>query len=1134
MRKNVITTVVAMLVSVQVFARSGNDEWPVSSFSGYESTVLGGGFIYHSPNLSVTSSMLVRSADSTAYVEWKTQRVPADFGNEYADFAWMFGINVTPDGHLFSLYVNGMKILSFTNPVVSKKTVWSVKGRGGAEITFIPTMIDMYHDLMGYAFLKLPAKYVKKGEEQVVRIHGQSTGSRVWYMTFETPVREEVNLNQIPAVVKRNGKLYDIVEFTITHLGEETRASITLDNGRRQSASIRPGYNSLMVRIPEISERATLKAKTIIDGQTFSNSLTVKPVRHWTVYLVQHTHTDVGYAEANDEIMAEQLRYIDYALDFCRDTDNFPPGAKFKWTCETAWAVKQYLLTRPKSQVDRLLRRIKQGRIEVTGLYLNMLDLVDESSLADMMRTVKYFRRHGIDVKTAMQDDVGDAPWCLVDYLSSAGVRYFALGQNPGHARRPFDKPTAFWWESPSGNRILAFRGEHYQYGNMLGLLSGDMRSFGNSLFLYLNNLAEKGYRMNMALLQFSGYFIDDSPPSVEACDLVKKWDDTFEWPKLKLATIGEFMSSVEKHYGPELPAYRLAWPGWWSDGVGSCALETAYIRDTQSGFIANEGLLSMAHLLGAKVTSDALRAMNVINDDITFFDEHTFGANESISNPLSLNSTVQWNEKSAYAWKAVEQNRLLRETSLGFLRHSLSKMKFPTVTVFNTLNTERSGVAQFFAYDDLMPPDKKITIIDSDGNKVPVQLAKSGPGGNYWDIFVKHAPSFGYETYRVIVGAEPPTHIVERRFSGVLENKYYKIVIDTVRGGITSLIDRSSNRDLVDSKAPWEFGQFIYERLANRRLLEGPGAMKYNPDLFRRTSMTDVRVGKMVDGPIWESLDVRGQVKGCADSEGVACEIRLFKYEKRIQLVFSMIKRQVFKPEAVYVAFPLRYPGSHVAFDVQGGTVIPGKGQLPGTASDWDYVQNFATVQGEGGQIILASPEAPLMEFGGINTGKWLKVNDPKKPYIYSYVLNNYWDTNYKAAQEGGLRWTYDITSSSDTTMQFATQFGWGMCVPLIATFMPGEGNGSQLVSHSVLNFPPGSLLLVFARPAWDGKGIVLCLRETDGKMTSLNTSELLKLDSSFRIYEINSLEDVIKQVTGKLSFKPYQVRFLLIRQGT
>ncbi len=940
-----------------------------------------------------------------------------------------------------------------------------------------------------------------------------------------------VEVNQLPAVVKGSLKNFNFIGVTVSKVDKESTVKVTLSNGVKEGFEVKKGNNLFEIQIPEVRQQGTIKAEVEFDGKSIEKEITIKPVPNWTIYLVEHTHTDVGYPEPQSEIMPEQLRYIDYALDYCDETDNYPDNAKFRWTCETAWAVQKYLRVRPKAQVERLLKRIKEGRIEVTGLYLNMSDMWDESCISDLLKVVKDFKDKGIKVQTAMQDDVNGAAWCLADYLKSAGIKYLSMGENGTHARRPFDKPTAFWWESPSGNKILAYRAEHYHFGNMLGILKG-MNSFESSLLPYLNKLKDNGYPFDRTMIQFSGYWIDDSPPSITACELVKEWNEKFEYPKLKLSTVSEFFNYIEKNDASKLPTYQLAWPDWWTDGAGSCALETAYVRNTQTDFIANQGLMSMAKLLGADIKPDALRAMNSINDNIAFFDEHTFGAAESVRQPLSLSTAVQWNQKSAYAWTAVKDNGILQQESLGLRRQFLPKYNFPSITVFNTMNTVRSGVAKFFAYDAFLPADKKVKVIDADGNEFPLRRAERGPGGFYWEIYVNKVPAFGYKTFKIIPGDEQPVKPSEQIFTGTLENKFYKLEVDTTKGGIISLIDKSDDRQLVDSKASWELGQFIYERLGDRKMLWGPGNVKYSPGLFTRTSMTNIKVGKVFEGPIWTSVNITGQVDGCADSNGVRCEIRLYNFEKKIQLVYSMDKLQVFEPEAAYVAFPFAPKESQISFEVQGGSVVPGKDQLPGSASDWDGVQNFASVRSNGGQIVFTSPEAPLMEFGDINTGKWQETSKVENPYIYSYVLNNYWGTNFRAGQEGGLRWTYDLTSSSDTSVQFAAEFGWGSRVPLVAMVRSGDGKSANLESKSILNFDSKDLLLVFARPAWNGNGVVFCMRETNGENASLNISKLISSKSSYKVYEVNSLEEQIRSLTGSVRFKPHEVKFILLKR--
>ncbi|NLP10373.1 glycosyl hydrolase family 38, partial [bacterium] len=196
--------------------------------------------------------------------------------------------------------------------------------------------------------------------------------------------------------------------------------------------------------------------------------LVLRKPRRRTLYLVQHTHTDIGYTRPQSEMLAEHLRYIDYALHCCDVTDDFPDDAKFRWTCEVAWPVQEFLKRRPPAQIARFLQRVQEGRIEVAGMFLNMAETATENSMAASLQPLLEFKqKYGIPVHTAMQNDVNGAAWCLVDYFSGIGVKYLTMGINKTRSLLPFDLPTAFWWESPSGKRTLAYRAEHYHMGNV-------------------------------------------------------------------------------------------------------------------------------------------------------------------------------------------------------------------------------------------------------------------------------------------------------------------------------------------------------------------------------------------------------------------------------------------------------------------------------------------------------------------------------------------------------------------------------------------------------------------------------------------------------------------------------------------
>lgn len=88
------------------------------------------------------------------------------------------------------------------------------------------------------------------------------------------------------------------------------------------------------------------------------------------------------------------------------------------------------------------------------------------NALVHSLEPIGMTKAQGLPVRTAMQDDVNGYAWCLVDYFQDLGIRYVTSGMNVARALRPFDVPTPFWWESPSGKRVLAYRADHYMTGN--------------------------------------------------------------------------------------------------------------------------------------------------------------------------------------------------------------------------------------------------------------------------------------------------------------------------------------------------------------------------------------------------------------------------------------------------------------------------------------------------------------------------------------------------------------------------------------------------------------------------------------------------------------------------------------------
>lgn len=884
----------------------------------------------------------------------------------------------------------------------------------------------------------------------------------------------------LPAVYKSKAGLMQKVQVEIRHAGLPTVATIRLGNFV-QKEKLEEGTNRITFDIPEV--RQTEEWPLVVTCAKVSETATVQvhPVRHWQMNMVQHTHTDIGYTRSQMEILAEHLRYIDYALDYCDATDDYPEYARFRWTCEIAWAVSEYLKCRPAEQIERLKKRVREGRIELATMYLNFDELPDEQTLAASLYPIKQFREAGMRAEVAMQDDVNGIGWCFSEYFADAGVKYVNMGTHGHRALICFDKPTVFWWQSPSGKKVLTYRAEHYNQGNFFGVHTDDFELFETRVLAYLDEMEAKNYPYDILAAQHSGYFTDNAPPSTKSCEMLKKWNAKYEWPKLRTAVASEFFKEVETRYADRIQTIRGAWPDWWTDGFASGAREAAISRLTHTDVIADQAGLSFAKMMGATLPADCNRQIDDINKALLFYDEHTFGHSESVRNPYGLETWEQRSLKQSYAWEAYRHSGLLGEATLGVLQSFVPKAEVPSVAVFNTLNWSYSGLAKAYIDHQILPRDKAFEIVDAAGNVIPAQAGESRSDGTYWSLYVKEVPALGYAHYYIRVKDAPRREIPSARTleETHVENPWYAIDFNIRKGTISSLFDKETGQALLSADAPWEFGEFIYEIIDSRHPME-----QYRAPQFLRRRPEKMRFEKYEQGAIWDTYRFRGETAAGREPDNLMVEYRIYKVAKKIEVVYRLRKKAVVDPEAVYVAFPFEVENGKIHLDVPGGTIEAGVDQIPGSSNDWYTVQNFATARGPRSQVILGSPEIPLMQFGAINTGRYKAGAVPQSTQMYSWPMNNYWVTNFNADQMGELEWRYFIHSAKDNTIEYATRRAWENRIPFLTRVLPAGDKASEpLPPASLFKIVPDNLLLVNMRPVEKENAVMLQLREIGGR---------------------------------------------------
>jgi len=885
------------------------------------------------------------------------------------------------------------------------------------------------------------------------------------------------------------------------------------------------GKSVVPVNLPEIAKpvKTTFLLKAGRAG--VERVVTLAPQRKWTLYLLPHSHTDIGYTELQTRVAKNHVEYLDSVIEFCKATDGYPDEAKFRWNIEVSWALQNFIRSRPPEKVQALLGLLKSGRIELSALYLQLSDtFAHEELIRSVLLSREYSRTYGFKLQAAMNNDVTGFSWAAPQILNQVGVRYFTTGINETRSRAPLRRPNPFYWQSPDGSKILHWNGEHYLFANFDLLLHEIYDKSFPKVVDYLTKLEKRGdYPYDQIAFHISGYVTDNCPPRKELSDRVREWNAKWAYPKLRLATMSEFFEAFEKKYAKAIPTYKQGWPDYWTDGVASTAFETGLNRLAHNDLLTAEKLAALAGLANKEWAYPA-EEIREAYDQTMLYDEHTWGGWNSIDDPESEFARGQWTVKSGYAYAAREIAKTVLSKSLAALARNIPAAEAYALAVFNPLSWERSDIVRIALPAALAEMTGKFKLIEKKtGAEISYQIVDKSTL-----LFQTNSiPPLGYAVYVAVPGAAPsppaPVTVVKEN---MIENRYYKAFADPVTGGLVSLIDKETGADLVDRKGSFSLNQFIYENPEGGRKAVDDMSKRAK---FTRYSPVAAAASPGLRGPGASSLVIVSKTHRHPE---IRQEIILYDGLKRVDIVNRLKKEETYDPEAAYFAFPFRVDGGKIRFEIADAAMSPETEQLPGTTRDWQTVQHWVEFAGPKQTVVWSPVEAPLVQFGGINTGKWLKKLDLTNSWIFSYALSNYWMTNFKASQGGTLTFRYSVTSrAGGADAVKSSRFGWESHTPLAAAWLPEKNAGTlSATEQSFFAVDKPNVLIQAVKRAEDGEGVVLRLREIAGVETEVRVEApfFRKELISYKVADIgetlgNTHEVIPRSIYVKL--RPYEI---------
>ncbi len=810
-------------------------------------------------------------------------------------------------------------------------------------------------------------------------------------------------------------------------------------------------------------------------GPRNGEDVTLTAQRKWTIYVVPHTHLDVGFTDYQGKVAETQARVLGQAAELIRE------HPEFRFSMDGSWNLEQLLETRPEAKREEIIHLIQTGKMAMPVQYCNLL--TGYASLETLFRSLyqskRLAKKYDLPFEYANITDVPTYSGSYPSVLASSGVKYWVAAANNDrapifHAER-WNEKSPFWWEGPDGQKILFWYSRHYMQVQTLFGLPPELPAVRESLPIYLQAYSSASYKPDVALIY--GTQVENTDLFPSTATFATEWNKSYTYPKLHYATFPDFFHYLDEHYGKDLTTYKGDGGPYWEDGIGSDAYFAAEDRRNQNRALSAEILSTVTHTIDANLNPPK-GLFEDIWRNIILFAEHTWLSYNSISQPDHEESVKQLRVKDDRAERASLEIEDVTNRSLSQLADQIH-IPAETLVVFNPLNWRRDALVE----TDLFA-NPKLTDLTTQQD-IPLEVLYEKEKFLHVRFMARDLPSVGYKCFRIEYGKQapnPPEIAAGRTF----ENSFYKVTLAESSGAVASIYDKQLGREVVDAGSPYKFGQYLYAvgGDGNSGLINPFSSLP--PAQLSVSGSSNGSLAKVEREPWGTSILLKSSA---VNTPAIETEILLFNNEKKIEFRYRLNKTYTTAKEGVYIAFPAAVVHPAFAYAPQLGWIDPARDLMKGGSLEWFSIQHWMAAYDANLAVGVAPLDAPLASFGDINRGKWPEKFQPASGTLFSYLMNNYWDTNYRAGQGGDFFFRYAITSAAKLDGGALTHLAMEEMRPVELDYVVSQdkaGNPDRPLPATGAGFletDGAGISLITWKAAEDGRGSILRLAETTGK---------------------------------------------------
>ncbi|WP_300659937.1 hypothetical protein [Fluviicola sp.] len=630
------------------------------TISGYQFKISGEELVYYSPYDRFAKTALLTRCNGNSPVKWNAGTYKGK--QKMVTYELLIGHSTgTSSGSRdFILSLNDLEIGTLTtHPQQKGKYSYSTgkSSKGSAE--FVWMEYDANNDGFGKLYITVPASSVK--QQAVFSILGTNANSRDWLMVFMYQRTFKVDVESTQLVTRKENKrqlnLYidqPLSQSTILHV-----KSNLFDT----TFSVSHGYNKLSLPVYPVDFNGTDEIDCSLSGVEGGRKvkLEIEPLKSFEFHIIHHSHNDIGYSHLQTEVAEIQTKNIRTALEWIRNTK---PTQQPYWHIESLWAVENFLGEASESEKQEFFTYVKRGNIILSANYANILTGLSRPEELNWM--LEYSRlleeNNSIDIQCAMITDIPGITAAGLNAYVQNDIPYLSLGPNyveafadhgdrvGGVIHEQGDK--AFYWKPDlnSDKKVLVWTaGKGYSFFHNVGDKQKQER-WEQKISDYCIELDREKYPYEIVQLRYTKK-ADNGPVDTDICNFIDNWNATYSTPKLVLSSVNNLFSEFEKRYGSTLPVETGEISPYWEDGAFSTVVEE----------ILNRTLSFKTAALETKARKDGSydrnkRLFYALHRNILLFNEHTWGAWCSISDPEAYFTTEQWKIKKSFVDSARTQ----------------------------------------------------------------------------------------------------------------------------------------------------------------------------------------------------------------------------------------------------------------------------------------------------------------------------------------------------------------------------------------------------------------------------------------------------------------------------------------------